>query len=182
MYTNPVLFSNTIKVQEANWDLCKKQKAREAILYEREKEAKARKTIVEATFYARQQVANGELYAKQKEAERLLALTQGQGAYLCTILDALGGNYTALRDYMMINGGMFQEIPKINGEVVHELQQKKNIWTSRSGGEAVDGSEISSNAMKEVSRVYKMLPPLFKTVHEQTGMLLPAWMGSLSDS
>ncbi|CAL5427438.1 unnamed protein product [Camellia sinensis] len=36
--------------------------------------------------------------------------------------------------------------------------------------------------MKEVSGVYRMLPPLFKTVHEQTGMLPPAWMGALSDS
>jgi flotillin len=30
-----------------------------------------------------------------------------------------------------------------------------------------------------VAEVYKMLPPLLSTVHEQTGMLPPAWMGSL---
>ncbi|KAL7166028.1 hypothetical protein ACSBR2_036820 [Camellia fascicularis] len=82
------------------------------------------------------------------------------------LLDALGGNYNALRDYLMINGGMFQEIAKINGEAVRRLQPKISIWTNGDGGEG--------GAMKEVAGVYKMLPPLFKTVHEQTGMLPPA--------
>jgi flotillin len=33
--------------------------------------------------------------------------------------------------------------------------------------------------MQQVAGVYKMLPPLLSTVHEQTGMLPPAWMGAL---
>ncbi|XP_059658199.1 flotillin-like protein 4 [Cornus florida] len=166
------------KVQEANWELYKKQKAAEAILYEKEKEAEAQKAIAEASFYARQQVADGELYAKKKEAEGLIALGQAQGISLQTLLGSLGGNYTALRDYMMINSGMFQEIAKINAEAVHGLQPKISIWTNGSNGETADAT---NNAMKEVAGVYRMLPPLFKTVHEQTGMLPPAWMGSLTE-
>ncbi|KAK9280158.1 hypothetical protein L1049_013845 [Liquidambar formosana] len=173
------------KVQEANWELYKKQKAAEAILYEKEKEAEAQKAIAEASFYARQQVADGELYAKKKDAEGILALAQAQGNYIRTLLDALGGNYAALRDYMMINGGMFQEIARINAEAVRGLQPKISIWTNGSGGgEAMDGASStgSHGAMKEVAGVYRMLPPLFKTVHEQTGMLPPAWMGTVTDS
>uniref|UniRef100_A0A5B6YMX6 Flotillin-like n=1 Tax=Davidia involucrata TaxID=16924 RepID=A0A5B6YMX6_DAVIN len=170
------------KVQEANWELYKKQKAAEAFLYEREKEAEAQKAIAEATFYARQQVADGELYAKKKEAEGLVALAQAQGVYLRSLLDALGGNYAAMRDYIMINGGMFQEIAKINAEAVRGLQPKISIWTNGNGGEASDGGVAGNNAMKEVAGVYRMLPPLFKTVHEQTGMLPPAWMATLTDS
>ncbi|XWS66314.1 hypothetical protein CRYUN_Cryun05aG0189100 [Craigia yunnanensis] len=166
------------KVQEANWELYQKQKQAEAILYEKEKEAAAQKAIADATFYGRQRVADVELYAKQKEAEGLMALAQAQGVYLRTLLDALGGNYAALRDYLMINAGMFQEIAKINAEAVRGLQPRISIWTN--GGEAMDGN--GSNAMKEVAGVYRMLPPLFKTVHEQTGMLPPPWMGTLSDS
>ncbi|KAK3013261.1 hypothetical protein RJ639_009582 [Escallonia herrerae] len=135
-----------------------------------------------ASFYARQQVADGELYAKQKEAEGLIALAQAQGAYLSTLLGALGGNYAALRDYMMINSGMFQEIAKINGEALRGLEPKISIWSNGSGGEGLDGSGSGGNAMKEVAGVYRMLPPLFKTVHEQTGMLPPTWMGSLTES
>lgn len=165
------------KVQEANWELYNKQKAAEAILYEKEKEAQAQKATAEAAFYARQQLADGELYAKQKEAAGLVALAQAQGIYIRTLLDALGGNYNALRDYLMINSGMFQEIAKINGEAVRGLQPKISIWTNGGGGEGGDGG-----AMKEVAGVYRMLPPLFKTVHEQTGMLPPAWMGAFPDS
>ncbi|XVE75567.1 hypothetical protein DITRI_Ditri12bG0104000 [Diplodiscus trichospermus] len=164
------------KVQEANWELYQKQKQAEAVLYEKEKEAAAQKASADATFYGRQRVADVELYAKQKEAEGLLALAQAQGVYLRSLLDALGGNYAALRDYLMINAGMFQEIAKINAEAVRGLQPRISIWTN--GGEEMDGN--GSNAMKEVAGVYRMLPPLFKTVHEQTGMLPPPWMGSLS--
>ncbi|KAE8690015.1 Flotillin-like protein 1 [Hibiscus syriacus] len=167
------------KVQEANWELYQKQKQAEAILYEKEKEAAAQKATADATFYGRQRVADVELYAKQKEAEGLMALAQAQGVYLRTLLDALGGNYAALRDYLMINGGMFQEIAKINAEAVRGLQPRISIWTNGSG-EAIDGN--GSSAMKEVAGVYRMLPPLFKTVHEQTGMLPPSWMGTLPDS
>ncbi|MBA0713205.1 hypothetical protein Golax_012248 [Gossypium laxum] len=166
------------KVQEANWELYQKQKQAEAILYEKEKEAAAQKAIADAAFYGRQRVADVELYAKQKEAEGLMALAQAQGVYLRTLLEALGGNYAALRDYLMIDGGMFQEIAKINAEAVRGLQPKISIWTN-GGGEAIDGN--GSNAMKEVAGVYRMLPPLFKTVHEQTGMLPPPWMGTLPD-
>ncbi|KAK9079512.1 hypothetical protein SSX86_001184 [Deinandra increscens subsp. villosa] len=168
------------KVQEANWELYRKQKAAEAILYEKEKEAQAQKATAEATFYARKQVADGELYAKQKEAEGLVALAQAQGAYIKTLLGALGGNYGALRDYLMINGGMYQEIAKINGEAVKGLQPKISIWTGAGGGG--EGGDGEGGAMKEVAGVYKMLPPLFSTVHEQTGMLPPAWVGKITES
>ncbi|KAL2548610.1 Flotillin-like protein 2 [Forsythia ovata] len=169
------------KVQEANWELYKKQKAAEAYLYEKEKEAQAQKAAAEAAFYGRQQIVDGELYAKKKEAEGLIAIAEAQGIYVRTLLDALGGNYAALRDYLMISGGMFQEMAKINAEAVRGLQPKISIWTN-GGGEAADGTGAGNNAMKEISGVYKMLPPLFKTVNEQTGMLPPAWMGTLTDS
>ncbi|KAJ6361307.1 hypothetical protein OIU78_001868 [Salix suchowensis] len=168
-------------VQEANWELYRKQKAAEAILYEKEREAEAQKAAADAAFYSRQQVADGELYAKRKEAEGLVALAQAQGVYLRTLLDALGGNYAALRDYLMITGGLYREIAKINSDAVQGLQPKISIWTNGNGGVRNDGAG-EGNAMEEVAGVYKMLPPLFKTVQEQTGMLPPPWMGSLTDS
>lgn len=166
------------KVQEANWDLYKKQKAAEAILYERSKEAEAQKAMAEAAYFARQQAADGDLYAKQKEAEGLVALAKAQGEYIRTLLDALGGNYIALRDYLMINGGMFQDIARINAEAVRGLQPKISIWTNDNGGPSA--TEGGNSALKEVAGVYRMLPPLFQTVNEQTGMLPPPCLGSLT--
>ncbi|XP_021887743.1 flotillin-like protein 4 [Carica papaya] len=177
-------FLSKASVQEANWELYRKQKAAEAILYEKEKEAEAQRAIADAGFYARQQVADGELYAKHKEAEGLVALAQAQGVYLRTLLDALGGNYAALRDFLMINSGVFQELAKINADAVRGLQPKISVWTSGAGDATGNAAEGGSNGagLKEIAGVYGMLPPLFKTVHEQTGMLPPAWMGTLTST
>ncbi|XP_065029812.1 flotillin-like protein 1 [Musa acuminata AAA Group] len=165
-----------MKVQEANWELYKRQRAAEGLLYEQEKLAEGQKAVAEAARFARQQEAEGELYAKKKEAEGMVALAQAQKLYLTALLEALGGDYAALRDYLMINGGMYQDIARLNAEAVRGLQPKISVWTN-SGDAAADGG-----AMKEVAGVYKMLPPLFKTVHEQTGMLPPAWMGKMADT
>lgn len=163
-----------MKVQEANWELYKKQKEAEALLYEQQKVADGQKAVAEATFFARRQAADGELYAKKKEAEGLVALAEAQGAYLSTLLGALGGNYAALRDYLMINQGMYQDIAKINANAIQGLQPKISVWTNNGGDNKGEGG-----AMQEFAGVYRMLPPLFKTVHEQTGMIPPTWMGTL---
>lgn len=164
-----------IKVQEANWELYKKQKEAEAVLFQKQKEAEAKKAIADATFYAQQQAADGALYAKQKEADGIAALAQAQGFYLKCLLNEVNGNYAALRDYMMINGGVFQEIAKINAEAVRGLQPKISVWSGANGsGEGGDAGKMNG-----VAGVYSMLPPLFQTVHEQTGMLPPAWLGTL---
>ena len=125
-------------MQEANWELYKKQKAAEATLYEKQKAAEAEKASADAKFYACQQASNSALYAKKKEAEGITALAQAEGFYLNTLLKQLGGNYTALRDYMMINKDMYQEIARINAQAVNGLQPKITVWSNGKGGE--DGS------------------------------------------
>ncbi|CDP07652.1 unnamed protein product [Coffea canephora] len=169
-----------IKVQEANSDLYVKQKAAEAVLYEKERAAEAQRVAAEAQLYARQQAAEAELYAKRKEAEAMVAQAEAQGAYIRTLLTSLGGNYNALRDYLMIDGGMFKDIAKIKAEAIRGLQPKISAWSN--GGEAIDGAGTGNAAMKEIASVYRALPPLLQTVHEQTGMSPPAWMGSLPSS
>ncbi|KAL3510241.1 hypothetical protein ACH5RR_029642 [Cinchona calisaya] len=169
-----------IKVQEANSELYKKQKAAEAVLYEKEKAAEAQRVAAEAQLYSMQQAADAELYAKRKEAEGLVALAEAQGAYVRTLLTSLGGSYHALRDYLMIDGGMFKDIAKINAEAIKGLQPKISVWANGRG--AMGGAETGNAAMKEIASIYGALPPLFQTVNEQTGMLPPAWMGSLPSS
>lgn len=170
------------KVQEANWGLYDQQKKAEAELFKKQKDAEAQKALADAKFYARQQAADGELYAKKKEAEGLMAQAQAQAQYLRSLLDALGGNYTALRDYLMISGGMFQEIANINANGIKGLQPHISVWTNGSDGQGLEGGGAGTMAMKEVAGVYKMLPPLFQTVYEQTGVLPPPWMGTMTDT
>ncbi|KAG0457275.1 hypothetical protein HPP92_022432 [Vanilla planifolia] len=161
------------KVKEANWVLYKKQKEAEAVLYEKEREADGKKAVAEALLFARQKEAEGELYAKKKEAEGLVALGQAQGTYLSSLLRALGGDYSSLRDFLLINGGVYQEMARINADGIKGMQPKISFW-GNGGAEGV--------AARELAGVYRMLPPLMATVHEQTGMLPPAWMGTLADN
>ncbi|KAK1320501.1 Flotillin-like protein 6 [Acorus calamus] len=169
-----------LKVQEANWQLYQNQKAAEAALYKQEKLAEGCKAAAEASFFTRQQEADGVLYAKLKEAEGLKALAEAEGTYIRTLLKELGNNYLALRDYLMIKDGTFQKIASLNADAVRGLQPKVSVWTN--SGEGGDGaSNASSSAMNEVAGVYRMLPPLLKTVQDQTGMLPPAWLGSLPE-
>lgn len=163
------------KVQEANWDLYKKQKEAEAVLYQKEREADAQRKLAEAAFYTRQQAADADLYAKRREAEGLAALADAQGLYLRTLLESLGGDYSALRDFLIIKDGVFQEMAKINADAVRGLQPKISIWTT-AGGEGGAGGQGTS-AMADIANVYKTLPPVFETVREQTGLEPPAWMG-----
>lgn len=165
-----------LKKQEADQQLYKKQKEAEAALYEQVQIAEGQKEMAKANFFTVQQEADALLYGKQKKGEGIIALAEAEGAYLQTLLTALGGNYAALRDYLMINRGIYQEIAKINADGVQGLNPKISVW-SGVGGEATNGE--AGGAMKEVAGVYKMLPPLFQTVQEQTGMLPPSWMGSI---
>ncbi|KAL3348737.1 hypothetical protein AABB24_022085 [Solanum stoloniferum] len=172
-----------IKVQEANSVLYKKQKEAEAELYENRKAAEAKKLAAEAQTYAVQLAADAALYAKKKEAEGLKAIAEAEGVYVRSLMSALGGNYNTLRDYMMIDKGMFKDIAKFNAEAIKGLQPKISIWSNGgTNGQMVDGTSSGHAGIKELASIYHALPPLLETVHEQTGMLPPAWMGSLSVS
>jgi flotillin len=158
-----------LQVQDSNASLYNRQKAAEAKLYEQVRAADARKAQAEAQFYEQKLAEDAKLYAKQKEAESLSLVGKAKAEYMSSMLQAVGGNYNALRDYLMIDGGMYQEMARINAGAVSGMQPKISIWSNGSD----DG------ALQQVAGVYKMLPPLLSTVHEQTGMLPPAWMGSL---
>ncbi|MCL7041536.1 hypothetical protein MKW94_011129 [Papaver nudicaule] len=121
-----------------------KQKQAEVVLFEKQKAAKAQKLAAEAQFFAQQKAADAELYTKMKDAEGILAAAEAQEVYVKTLLQEFNGNYVELRDYMMIDGGMFQEVAKINESVVKGLEPKISIWTNG------DGSPCSSGGFAEV--------------------------------
>ncbi|KAF7026372.1 hypothetical protein CFC21_038487 [Triticum aestivum] len=160
------------QVQESNALFYGRQKVAEAALYEEMKAAEARKVQADALFFEQKMAEDAKLYAKQREAEALSLVGKAKADYMASMLAALGGDYRALRDYLMIDGGMYAEMARINASAVNGLQPKISVWSNGDGGS-------EGGALQQVSGVYKMLPPLLETVHEQTGMLPPAWMGTL---
>ncbi|KAM3355149.1 hypothetical protein ACQJBY_025747 [Aegilops geniculata] len=162
------------QVQESNALFYGRQKAAEAALYEEMKAAEARKAQADALFFEQKMAEDAKLYAKQREAEALSLVGRAKADYVASMLAALGGDYRALRDYLMIDGGMYAEMARINASAVNGLRPKISVWSNGDGG-----GEGEGGALQQVAGVYKMLPPLLETVHEQTGMLPPAWMGTL---
>lgn len=112
----------------------------------------------------------------------MIELEKAQGFYVGNLLKELGGNYNALRDYLMIDGGAFKDIAKLNADAVRGLQPKINIWTGATGNGVGEGGPTgggSGGALKEITGLYGMLLPLLQTVNDQTGMLPPSWLATL---
>ncbi|CAM0905012.1 unnamed protein product [Alopecurus aequalis] len=152
------------------------QKAAEAALFEQTKLAEARKAQADAKFFEDKMAEDAKLYAKQQEAESLALVGKAKTEYVASMLQALGGNYYALRDYLMIDSGMYAEMARINAGAVNGMQPKISIW---SNGDGAGGEAAAGGALQQMAGVYKMLPPLLTTVHEQTGMTPPVWMGTI---
>jgi flotillin len=151
-------------------------------LFEQKRAADARKAQADAKFFEQKMAEDARLYAKQKEAESLALVGKAKAEYVASMLQALGGNYHALRDYLMIDAGMYTEMARINAGAVNGMQPKISIWSNGGGADGamnVGGEAAAGNALQQVAGVYKMLPPLLSTVHEQTGMMPPTWMGTL---
>ncbi|KAF7059910.1 hypothetical protein CFC21_066752 [Triticum aestivum] len=153
------------QVQDSNALLYSRQKAAEAALFEQMRTAEARKAQADAKFFE-----------QKMEAESVALVGKAKTEYVASMLQALGGNYHALRDYLMIDSGMYTEMARINAGAVNGMQPKISIWSN--GGDA-GGEAAAGSALQQVAGVYKMLPPLLSTVHEQTGMSPPAWMCTL---
>ena len=108
--------------------------------------AEARKAQADAKFFEQKMAEDAKLYAKQKEAESLALLGRAKTEYAASMLQALGGNYHALRDYLMIDGGVYAEMARINAGAVNGMQPKISIW---SNGGGADGA--AANAGKEAT-------------------------------
>ncbi|KAK1682476.1 hypothetical protein QYE76_043324 [Lolium multiflorum] len=168
------------QVQESNALFYSRQKAAEAALFEQTKVAEARKAQAGAKFFEEKMCEDAKLYAKQQEAESLALVGKAKTEYVASMLNALGGNYHALRDYLMIDGGMYAEMARVNAGAVSGMQPKISIWSNGDGAGAGQAAP-AGGALQQMAGLYKMLPPLLSTVHEQTGMLPPAWMGKLPE-
>ncbi|KAL5578279.1 hypothetical protein UlMin_019978 [Ulmus minor] len=165
-----------IKVQQANCELNKQQRVADADYYMKQKAAEAERAKAEAAAYARKQAAESELYAKVKEAEGIKSIAEALKQFKG------GDSYGAFRDYIMITNNTLVDIARTNAQAINGLQPKISIWSQGNGTGGEHEEAVNGGGMKDIAGVYKMLPPLLNTVHEQTGMLPPAWLGSLSDA
>lgn len=133
----------------------------------------------EGLLIAQQKEAEGRLVAAQKEAEGRLAQQAKEAEGLSKMADAYAkmsnafGGPEGLLKYMMIKEGVYTDLARANASAVQGMQPKMTIWNTGNGGEGTgDGKNDPAAAIRNT---YQTLPPLMTTIHEQTGLTLPAW-------
>ncbi|KAK7843475.1 flotillin-like protein 4 [Quercus suber] len=69
----------------------------------------------------------------------------------------------SIKDYMMVNKNVYQDIARNNAQAMNGMQPKISVWSNGKGSEGSYG-------------------PMKDTVHEQAGLLPPAWLATLNDA
>lgn len=83
-----------------------------------------------------------------------------------SMLEAFGENYNALHDYLMLDRGVYQQLGEINAGAIKGLQPKISVRTT---GPSTDAA-ASGAAGAPIADLFKMLPPLYTTIKDQTGI------------
>jgi flotillin len=149
------------QAQDAEGRLIAAQKEAEGRFIQQQKEAEGR-------LIAAQKEAEGRLVQQAKEAEGMTKMAEAYGK----MAQAFGGPQ-GLIQYLMIKEGVYGELARANAQAVQGMQPKMTVWNTGSTGG--DARENDSDPGAAIRNTYQMLPPLMSTIHEQTGMTLPAW-------
>jgi len=134
-----------------------------------EKEAKDAEGVGNATRIK----AEAVLFSKQKEADGILAVYNAQAQGVQQLVQAFAGNSQALMQYLMLDRGIYETLSNTNAKAIQGLNPKITIWNT--SGDAQGNSSYT----KSISDVMKAIPPLMTTIHDQTGIQPPSWLGQL---
>jgi flotillin len=103
--------------------------------------------------------------------------------------DVFGGPQGFLQ-YLMIQSGTYEKLAKANGQAISGLQPKITVWNTGKVSHPSESvcclltrvpgnGDASQDTTAPIRNLMQSLPPLFSTIHEQTGISPPAWMAQL---
>ncbi|PKX98648.1 flotillin domain protein [Aspergillus novofumigatus IBT 16806] len=136
------------------------QKAADAQLYRRKMEA-------DATYYRQSKETDAAFYQQKREAEGILEMAKAYGA----LVEVLGGPQAFLQ-YRMLETGTYEKLAQANGLAIQGLNPRITTWNTGNGSS-------SNDAMGPIRDIMQSLPPLFSTIHEQTGISPPTWLAQM---
>ncbi|KAG9989207.1 flotillin domain protein, partial [Aureobasidium melanogenum] len=167
----------------ADLELYTTEKQAEGHYHKKQRETEAKflqdSKAADASLYRKQQDALGDFEIKKAEAEALYIRHEREAAgiiQLATAYEKLGnvlGGPQGVRDWMMLQNNIPVQLAKANAEAIRGLQPKINVWTTG----AQDSAAVDSFA--PIKNIMQSLPPLFSTIHDQTGMLPPTWLAQM---
>jgi flotillin len=178
----PAVAQYDVAVQHANAELFERQRKADGELYEQQREADATRAKADAKLHAAIKDADAKLYAAKQEAEALVAKAEAEATYVSAMLSAFSGDASAFQRYLLIDRHVYQDMGRFNAEAIQGLNPKISIWsTANTGGDSAPSSTTTTGpfGVHEISNIYKALPPLLTTVHEQTGISPPPWLPTL---
>ncbi|KAH2027342.1 hypothetical protein KXV65_006617 [Aspergillus fumigatus] len=146
--------------EKADASFYTEQNAADAQLYKRKMEA-------DATYYRQSKEADAAFYRQKREAEGIIEMAKAYGA----LVDVLGGPQAFLQ-YRMLETGAYEKLAQANGLAIQGLNPRITTWNT--------GNASSSNdTMGPIRDIMQSLPPLFSTIHDQTGISPPTWLAQM---
>ncbi|PGH23698.1 hypothetical protein AJ80_02304 [Polytolypa hystricis UAMH7299] len=152
---------NYLQMKQADGTMYRQKIESDAQYYRQTKEA-------EAMYFSRTKEAEAQFIAKQKEAEGVAEMAK---AY-ASMADVFGGPQGFLQ-YLMIQNNTFERLAQANAQAINGLQPKITVWNTGSSG---DGVPDTTSPMRNIMQ---SIPPLFSTIHDQTGIAPPTWMAQM---
>lgn len=139
------------------------------IAYEHVKES-------EAALIAERNRAEADALNKRTEAQSMIEMAKGY-AELSRVL----GGPQGLMQLLMLQNGLYEKLATANGQALNGMQPKISVWNTGGGN---DGGESDGNAQgtSQIRNLMQSLPPLFETIHEQTGISPPSWMAQMPET
>ncbi len=109
--------------------------------------------------------ADANLYQKQKEAEGIELMYNAEAKGLNSIKEMFGENTQSLMQYLFMKDNLYVKLAETNSKAINGLNPKITIWNTGS----------SDNQYTDIiSSIGKVIPPLFGTINDQTGIkILP---------
>lgn len=74
---------------------------------------------------------------------------------------------------MMLKENTHEKLARANAAAINGLQPKISVWNTGSA------SDASADPTAPIRNLFQSLPPLFSTIHEQTGISPPTWLAQM---
>lgn len=114
--------------------------------------------------------ADADLYAKQAEAQGVQSLLDAQASGLRNIVNTFNGDTDAFTRYLMVKERVYVDIARENALAIKGLQPKIVQWNT------------GSDQKNAITDILKLIPPVFSTIHDQTGIKPPGWLMQMPES
>lgn len=131
-------------------------KRADAEFYKKQREA-------DAVLYQRQRELDAYLLEKQNEAESIKILAIAQSSAVTQMISAFNGNVQQYIVWKTLEEKLYEKLATCSAKAVNGLNPNISIWNT--------GNQ-PNDAIKTITDLCQVIPPLFSTIEQQTGMKL----------